>query len=80
MEVRTYLDDGLREKRVQVGHQLAVDVGHVQVLCDHRDEAHSPVTDPQVGVAQERSYGKHRGTHEPQGIRIQPPCLMVDDM
>lgn len=51
----TYLDDGLGDEGVEVGHQFAVYVGHVEVLRHHGDEAHRPVTDPQVGVTQERS-------------------------
>lgn len=54
----THLDDGLGDEGVEVGHQFAVDVGHVEVLSDHSDEAHRPVTDPQVRVTQERSCGK----------------------
>lgn len=49
------LDDGLADEGVQVGHELAVDVSHVEVLGDYSDEAHSTVTDPQVGMTQERS-------------------------
>ena len=59
---RTHLDDGLGDEGVEVRHQLAVDVSHVQVLCDDGDEAHRPVTDPQVGVTQERSYSKPERT------------------
>lgn len=56
----THLDDGLADERVEVGHQFAVDVGHVQVLADGGDEAHGAVADPQVGVAQEGSCGGQR--------------------
>lgn len=57
------LDDGLGDEGVEVRHQFAVDVGHVQVLRDDGDEAHRPVPDPQVGVTQERSYGSPDGTN-----------------
>lgn len=63
MMMRTHLDDGLGDEGVEVGHQFAVDVCHVQVLGDDGDEAHRPVTDPQVGVTQERSYGRPEGTN-----------------
>lgn len=49
----THLDDGLGDEGVQVGHQLAVDVGHAEVLSHDGDEANGAVTDPQVGVTQE---------------------------
>lgn len=62
MVARTHLDNGLGDEGVEVGHQLAVDVGHVEVLCDHGDEAHGAVTDPQVGVTQERSYSRREET------------------
>lgn len=62
MMMRTHLDDGLGDEGVEVGHQFAVDVSHVEVPCDDGDEAHRPVTDPQVGVTQERSYGKTERT------------------
>lgn len=58
MMMRTHLDDGLGDEGVEVRHQFAVDVSHVEVLCNDGDEAHRPVTDPQVGVTQERSYGQ----------------------
>lgn len=63
MMMRTHLDDGLGDEGVEVGHQFAVDVRHVQVLGDDGDEAHRPVPDPQVGVTQERSYGTPEGTN-----------------
>lgn len=59
----THLYDGLGDEGVEVGHQFAVDIRHVQVLGDDRDEAHRPVPDPQVGVTQERSYGRPEGTN-----------------
>lgn len=61
----THLDDGLGQEGVEVGHQLAVDVGHVQVLSHDGDEAHGAVPDPQVGVAQEGSCGEQWG-----GVRV----------
>lgn len=51
----THLDDGLGNKRVEVGHQFAVNVSHVQVLRDDGDEAHGAVPDPQVWVTREWS-------------------------
>lgn len=62
MKTRTHLDDGLRDEGVEVGHQFAVNIRHVQVLRDDGDEAHGAVPDPQVGVTQERSYGGPEGT------------------
>lgn len=56
-----HLDDGLCDEGVEVRHQFAVDVGHVQVLRDDGDEAHCPIPDPHVGVTQERSYRGHEG-------------------
>ncbi len=64
MMMTTHLDDGLSDEGVEVGHQFAVDVRHVEVLSDDGDEAHCPITDPQVGVTQERSYGKSHRTNE----------------
>lgn len=60
----THLDDGLGDERVKVWHQFAVDVGHVEVLSDHGDETHGSITDPQVGMTQERSWdqGEERQT------------------
>lgn len=55
-----HLDDGLADERVEVGHQLAVDVGHVEGPPDDGDEANGAVADPQVGVAQEGSCGGQR--------------------
>lgn len=63
MTSNTYLDYGLRDEGVEVRHQFAVDVGHVEVLCDHSDEAHRPVTDPQVRVTQERSCRQTESTN-----------------
>lgn len=60
----THLDDGLANKRVEVRHQFAVNVRHVQVLRDDGDEAHGAVPDPQVWVTQERSYGRSHGTND----------------
>lgn len=61
--MRTHLDDGLGDEGVEVRHQFAVYVSHVEVLCDDSDEAHRPVTDPQVGMTQERSYGMPERTN-----------------
>ena len=58
LRTRTHLDDGLRDEGVEVGHQFAVNIGHVQVLRDDGDEAHGAVANPQVGVTQERSCGR----------------------
>lgn len=71
---RTHLDDGLGDEGVEVGHQLAVDVGHVEVLSNDGDEAHRPVSDPQVGVTQERSYGNTDRTkvHALLLVRVHP--------
>lgn len=55
-----HLDDGLADERVEVGHQLAVDVGHIEGPPDDGDEADGAVADPQVGVAQEGSCGGQR--------------------
>ncbi len=64
MMMMTHLDDGLGDEGVEVRHQFAVDVSHVEVLRNDGDEAHRPVTDPQVGVTQERSYGKPERTND----------------
>ena len=61
------LYDGLGDEGREVGHQLAVDVSNAEALGHHRDEAHRPVADPQVGVAEERSWNTEhdiRNTHQ----------------
>lgn len=68
MMMITHLNDWLANKRVEVRHQFAVDVRHVQVLRDDGDEAHGAVPDPQVRVTQERSYGRSRGTNDIRGV------------
>ena len=79
----THLDDGLGDEGVEVGHQFAVDVGHIEVLSDHSDEAHRPVTDPQVGVTQEWSYGKKGRTNDRNPalvkVLVLETCQFVQD-
>ena len=53
---KSYLYDGLGDEGVEVRHQFAVDVCYVEMLGHHGDEAHRPVADPQVGVAQEWGF------------------------
>lgn len=59
----SHLNDGLGDERVEMGHQFAVDVSHIDVLRHHGDKANRAVTDPQVGVTQERTCNESQCTN-----------------
>lgn len=58
--LKYYLYYWLCDKRMEVWHELAVDISNVQILCYHSDKSDCTVTYPKIRMTQERCWKKMR--------------------